>query len=251
MLQHDEYWKNRVAVITGATHGICLRLAERLADKGVRIAIIYKDNDVQAESFAEAISSRNSESMVVKGNITEKNNLVTLVSNVIEKWGRIDFLVNGVGTDISAPISELSEDEWALSQEIILNVPFRLIKYCLPVMHEQHFGRIINIGASSRNYMEGQAGLAPFGVNKGALNILTKTLAIEEISKGITVNMVAPGSTAEAGVNKEEDRIPVSRIPIGRRMTRDEVTEAIMYFLSENAASVTGQFIGINGGCST
>lgn len=247
----DGYWDGRVAVITGATHGIGFRLAERLAAKGVRIAAIYKSNDDQAHSLAESIASLKSESVIIKGDVLEKDKLKELIDSATDKWGRVDFLINNVGIDKWSPVSELSEEDWLLSQEIILNVPFRLIKLCLPIMHEQHFGRIIMMGASSRNYMEGQAGFAPFGVNKGALNILTKTLALEEISKGITVNMAAPGSTAESGVNKEEDRIPLSKIPLGRRMARDEVTEAILYFLSENAGSVTGQFIGINGGCST
>ena len=73
---------------------------------------------------------------------------------------------------------------------------------------------------------------------------------MEEIKNGITSNMVAPGSTADSGVNKEEDRIPISQIPIGRRIARDEVVDGILFFLSENANSVTGQFLGINGGCS-
>lgn len=251
MKEYDMYWQGRVAIITGATHGIGLRLAERLAERGVKIATMYKSNDEQAKSFAETIASLNSESIIIKGDVIEKHNLERLVGNVIDKWGHIDFLVNNIGTDISGPISDLTEEDWILSQEIIINVPFRLIKLCLPIMHKQHFGRIITMGASSRNYMEGQTNLAPFGVNKGALNILTKTLALEEISKGITVNMVAPGSTAESGVNKEEDRISISKIPLGRRIERDEVTEAILYFLSKNAESVTGQFIGVNGGCST
>jgi NAD(P)-dependent dehydrogenase (short-subunit alcohol dehydrogenase family) len=117
-------------------------------------------------------------------------------------------------------------------------------------MRNQKFGRIINVGASSKNYMQGQPGLAPFGVFKGALNIFSQTLALEEISYGITVNVVAPGSTADSGTKKEEDRIPISKIPIGRRISKDEVTEAMLYFMSENAAGVTGQFIGVNGGCS-
>ncbi|MDP4094413.1 MAG: SDR family oxidoreductase [Bacillota bacterium] len=251
MKECNEYWQDKVAIITGATHGIGLRLAERLAEKGVKIATIYKSNDEQAQNFINTMTALNSESIIIKGDITEKSNLNKLVESVNDKWGKIDFLVNNVGTDIWAPISELSEEDWLLSQEIILNVPFRLIKLCLPIMHKQNFGRIITMGASSRNYMEGQANLAPFGINKGALTIFTKTLALEEIHNGITVNMVAPGSTAESGVNKEEDRIPLSKIPIGRRMTREEVTEAILYFLSKNAECVTGQFIGINGGCST
>jgi len=246
----SDYWKNRTAVITGTTHGIGLRLAERLAEKGVRISGIYKNNDAQARECGHKITSLGSDSHIIKGDILEKENIKKLIKETVEKWGRIDFLINNIGTDISGKIAELNENDWLLSQEIILNVPFRTIKLCLPIMRERHFGRIITLGASSRNYMKGQAGLAPFGINKAALKIFTQTLALEEIENGITANMVAPGSTADAGVNKEEDRIPLSKIPIGRRMTRDEVTEAILYFLSENAASVTGQFIGINGGCS-
>jgi len=246
----SEYWKNKTAIITGTTHGIGLRLAERLAAKGVRISGIYRNNDSQADECRQKILSLGSDSHIIKGNILEKENIQKLVTETMEKWGRIDFLINNIGTDIWGKIADLNEDDWLLSQEIILNVPFRTIKQCLPIMRKQRFGRIITLGASSRNYMKGQAGLAPFGINKAALQIFTQTLALEEIENGITANMVAPGSTAEAGVNKEEDRIPLSKIPIGRRMTRDEVTEAILYFLSENAGSVTGQFIGINGGCS-
>jgi 3-oxoacyl-[acyl-carrier protein] reductase len=244
----DNYYKNKVALITGATHGIGLRLAEKLFEKGVNTATIYRANDEQANNLQNKLESK---CIVMKGDILDKNNLKTLVEKTLSKWNRIDFLINNIGIDISKEIFNLTEEEWIKSQEIILNIPFRLIKLCLPIMRKQNFGRIINMGASSRNYMIGQAGLAPFGINKSALNILTKTLALEEIKYGITVNMVAPGSTAEAGVNKEEDRIPVSDIPIGRRLTRDEIIDGIMYFLSENSKGVTGQFLGINGGCST
>jgi NAD(P)-dependent dehydrogenase (short-subunit alcohol dehydrogenase family) len=248
-MSHD-YWRNRVAVITGATHGIGLRLAERLAERGVKIATIYKFHDDQAKAFETDIKGLGSDCIVLKGDIRNTDILTAMIDQTVAKWGRIDFLVNNVGIDISDRISSLSEEDWLKSQEIILNVPFRTVKRCLPVMQRQQFGRIITMGASSKNYLLGQAGLAPFGVNKGALRIFTETLALEEIKNGITVNMVAPGSTADAGSLKEEDRLPVQSIPIGRRITRDEVTEAILYFLSENAGSVTGQYIGVNGGCS-
>lgn len=251
MVDSNEYWNGKTAVITGATHGIGLRLAERLAERGVKVATIYKSNDEQAKAFTDTMASLQTESIVFKGDVTDKSSLERLVHSAYQQWGRVDFLVNNVGIDIWGPIGELSEDDWLRSQEVILNVPFRLVKLCLPIMRKQNFGRMIMMGASSRNYMEGQTNLAPFGIHKGALTIFTKTLALEEIRNGITVNMVAPGSTAEAGVHDEADRIPISKIPIGRRITRDEVTEAILYFLSENAGSVTGQFLGINGGCST
>jgi 3-oxoacyl-[acyl-carrier protein] reductase len=82
-------------------------------------------------------------------------------------------------------------------------------------------------------------------------NGFTKTLALEEIQNGITVNMVAPGSTRGAGSNPEEKRIPISQIPIGRRVEVQEVVDAILYFLSNGAGAVTGQCIGVNGGLST
>jgi len=246
----NNYWDSKVAIITGATHGIGLRLAERLSEKGVKISTIYRNNDDQANDLKKIINNNGSELLIIKGDIVDKNNIKALIEGTISKWNRIDFLINNIGIDISKEIYNLSEEEWNISQEIMLNVPFRIIKSCLPIMRKQKFGRIINMGASSKNYMKGQAGFTPFGLNKAALNILTQTLALEEIKNGITSNMVAPGSTAESGVNKEEDRIPISQIPIGRRINRDEIVDGIIYFLSENANSVTGQFLGINGGCS-
>ena len=246
----NDYWSGKTAIITGATHGIGLRLAERLSEKGVKISTIYRNNDDQANSLKKIIENNGSESYIIKGDILDKNNIKTLIDSTVNEWNRIDFLINNIGIDIAKEIYYLSEEEWIMSQEIMLNVPFRTIKLCLPIMRKQKFGRIINMGASSRNYMKGQFGLSPFGINKAALTILTQTLALEEIKNGITSNMVAPGSTADSGVNKEEDRIPISQIPIGRRMARDEVVDGILFFLSENANSVTGQFLGINGGCS-
>jgi 3-oxoacyl-[acyl-carrier protein] reductase len=244
------YWEGRVAVITGATHGIGLRLVERLAEKGVKIATIYRDNDEQAEKLKSYLENLKVEFIILKGDITHPNNISNLVATSFDKWGRIDFLINNIGNDTWGNIFDLSIEDWMNTEELLLNVPFRMMKECLPIMRKQGFGRIINVGASSKNYMKGQAGLAPFGIFKGALNILSQTLALEEISHGITVNVVAPGSTSDSGIHKEEDRIPINKIPIGRRISRDEVTEAMLYFLSENSGVVTGQFIGVNGGCS-
>ena len=243
---NTDYWFNRVAIITGATHCIGLRLAERLHELGVHIATIYRSNDEQANQW----KLRFPEEIIMKGDIMNPDNITRLVTLTYERWNRIDFLINNVGNDCWKPIYDLSYEEWNNTQMLLLNVPFLTCKECLPIMRQQSFGRIINLGASSKDYLKGQAGLAPFGVFKGALVIFSQTLALEEITHGITVNVVAPGSTADAGVNPEEKRIPVSRIPIGRRISRDEATEAILYFLSENASTTTGQFIGVNGGCS-
>jgi NAD(P)-dependent dehydrogenase (short-subunit alcohol dehydrogenase family) len=106
-MMDDSYWQGRVAVITGATHGIGLRLAERLADKGVRIATIYHNNDAQAIALRKTIEDRGSEYMIAKGDIAEKANIKELTDAADRRWGRIDFLINNIGVDISGPIAEL------------------------------------------------------------------------------------------------------------------------------------------------
>jgi 2-hydroxycyclohexanecarboxyl-CoA dehydrogenase len=126
-------------------------------------------------------------------------------------------------------------------------------------LHDEHRKKFLEnrslaskfLNRKMRGSLRGAAGLGAFGIHKAALTVLTKTLALEEIGNGITVNMVAPGSTQGAGALPEEARLPVKNIPLGRRVTVDEVVGAILYFLSDTAAGVTGQCLGINGGLST
>ncbi len=241
----------RTAVIPGATRGIGRGLFHRLGKLGVNVATVYHADETAALRFQEEAKELGIGYHIEKMDIRDFKGIELFIAKVHEKFGRMDYLVNNVGIDDCKPIFDESMEEWRMSQDIILNAPFFMSKLVLQYMREQKFGRIVNMGASSKDYYNGAAGLGPFGVHKAALTVLTKTLALEEIRNGITVNMVAPGSTKDAGVNPEGKRIPVSQIPIGRRVEIDEVVDAIMYFLSDNSNSVTGQFIGINGGLST
>lgn len=242
---------NRVAIVTGGTKGIGGGICRRLLSGGVNVATLYHRDQEAADrlkSFAQAVGMR---AIVECIDVRDSDALKTFVASAQNEFGRIDYFINNVGIDVFKSIMDLSFHEWKESQDIILNAPLVLCRLVVPIMRHQAFGRIINIGASSKDYMKGTPGLAAFGVHKGALAILTKTLAIEEIANGITVNMVAPGSTRNAGTFPEEERIPIASIPLGRRVEIDEVVEAVMYFLSEKAASVTGQFLAVNGGLST
>jgi 3-oxoacyl-[acyl-carrier protein] reductase len=242
---------NRAAIITGATKGIGHGIAERLIAVGVNIATIYHGDDEAAGRLKKEGEAAHVRTLIEKIDVTAFSALEDFAALVLKEFGRIDYLINNVGIDIFKPVAELTFSDWRLSQDIILNAPFVLSKCVLPVMRKQGYGRIVNIGASSKDYLKGTSGLAAFGVHKGALTLLTKTLALEEIANGITVNMVAPGSTRNAGIFPEEERIPISSIPLGRRIEIGEVVEAVMYFLSDQAGSVTGQCIGVNGGLST
>lgn len=217
----------------------------------MNVATIYHNDDNSARLFEEEANSFGIEYHIERINVRDFDKLDSYVERVFQKFGRIDYLINNAGVDDFSYLYDITFDDWKLSQDIILNAPFYLSKLVLPIMRNQRFGRIINIGASSKDYYKGAPGIGAFGVHKAALTVLTKTRALEEIKHGITVNMVAPGSTKDASTNPEKMRIPITQIPIGRRVEIDEVVDAIMYFLSDRANSVTGQFIGVNGGLST
>lgn len=241
----------RVALITGGTRGIGRGIAVELARQGIKLAVIYGTDQISAEKLREDIASLGGEVFLIRYDISQLNKIKDIVCQAKDYFGRIDYLINNVGINVYKSIKEVTLEEWKLSQDIILNAPFLFCKSVIPIMREQKFGRIVNIGASGSDYFKGKAGLGPFGVHKSALVVLSRTLALEEIGNGITVNVVAPGSTKDAGDILEGQRIPVSFIPLGRRVEVDEVVKGVLYFLSDKSAGVTGQFLGINGGLST
>lgn len=241
----------KTIIITGATRGIGKGLFDRLSPRSFNLATMYHSDDKSADLLRNTCIEKDIDFIIEKINVKDFNQVRLFVDNVISKYGRVDYLINNVGTSVFKTIHDTTLDEWEESQDILLNAPFVLCKSVLPIMRQQQFGRIVNIGASTKDYMKGVAGIGLFAIHKAALTVLTKTLALEEIQHGITVNMVAPGSTKDAGIIPEENRTSVSQIPIGRRIEVDEVVEAIMYFLSDKAGSTTGQFLGVNGGSST
>jgi 3-oxoacyl-[acyl-carrier protein] reductase len=242
---------DRAAIITGATRGIGNGLFRSLTDKGISVATVYHGDEASAQKFRGYAEKIGIDYHIEKIDIRDYAMLDGFVQRVVNKFGRVDYLINNIGYDDWNLLYNITLDDWKLSQDIILNAPFYLSKLVLPIMRKQGFGRIVNLGASSKDYYKGAAGIGAFGVHKAALTVLTKTLALEEIKHGITVNMVAPGSTERAGTTPEDQRIPIDKIPLGRRVTVDEIVAAIEFFLSENTTSITGQFLGVNGGLST
>lgn len=243
--------EQKVAVITGCTRGIGHEVFLRLAAEGVAVAGVYHRDEAAADAFRAEAEKAGIGWYLEKMDVSDPSHIPGFVSKVQGRFGRIDYLLNNVGVDSAASVVDVTPEQWKLSQDTILNAPFFFMKAVLPLMRSRHFGRVVNIGASSKDYMKGAAGLGPFGVHKAALEVLTKTVALEEIAHGITVNMVAPGSTEGAGTLREEERIPVVRIPLGRRVGLGEVADAVLYFFSERSGATTGQFLGVNGGLST
>ncbi len=244
-------FSGRAAIVTGGTRGIGKGICRALISRGVRVATLYHQDEESARAFSREAEATGIPFRIARVDVADFGGLEAFVRSTVEAFGRLDYLVNNVGVHLFKRIGDLSLEEWRLSQETILNAPFVLSRLVLPAMRERRFGRIVNIGASSKNYLQGAPEMGAFGIHKAALTVLTKTLGLEEIPSGITVNMVAPGSTQGAGDVPEEQRIPISRIPLGRRVEIGEIIEAVMYFLSEQSSGVTGQCLGVNGGLST
>jgi NAD(P)-dependent dehydrogenase (short-subunit alcohol dehydrogenase family) len=242
---------SKVALVTGGTRGIGRAVVLRLAAAGASIATLYHRDEEAAAALSEELTALGAPHLVSRCDVRDFEALRRFSGEVLARFGRIDYLVNNVGIDIFQRVEEVSFEQWREAQDVMLNAPFVLTREILPGMRARHFGRIVMIGASSRDYEKGAAGLAPYGVHKTALKVLVRTLAMEAIGAGITVNMVAPGSTSDAGTIPEERRIPVSSIPLGRRVLPDEIAAAVGYFLSAEAGATTGQCLNVNGGLAT
>jgi NAD(P)-dependent dehydrogenase (short-subunit alcohol dehydrogenase family) len=212
---------------------------------------VYHDDDRSARELQDICENAAVRLLIWKKDVANPTWINNFVSTIIEEFGGVDYLVNNVGINIFKRISETSFAEWKLAQDIILNAPFIMCKAVIPSMRIQKFGRIVNIGASAADYLKGAPGLAAFGVHKAALTVLTRTLAMEEIRHGITVNMIAPGPTENAGDIPDRDRISIDSLPLGRRTQISEIVDSVTYFLSDNACGITGQVLNINGGMST
>jgi len=189
-------------------------IAKRLIGTGVDVATVYHRDSEAADRFRKEAKESGCRMIIERMDVTDFSALDRFVSSVMKEFGRVDYLINNVGIDtLDKSVHDMTFDEWKLSQDVLLNAPFLLCKSVIPTMRKQGYGRIINIGASSKDYRKGIPGLSAFGVHKGALAIFTKTLALEEITNGITVNMVAPGSTKNAGTFPEEKENPGKQYP--------------------------------------
>jgi len=161
----------RVALVTGGTRGIGRGIVESLLGHGVAVATTYHQDEAAAESLRRYGQESRAQLLVEKFDVTQLNQVAEFVRRTHQRFGRIDYLVNNVGADCCRPIADIAVKEWLDSADLILHAPFAFARAVVPIMRQQRFGRIINIGASYRNYTSAHAGFAPFSVFKGALGV--------------------------------------------------------------------------------
>ena len=225
----------RVAIITAGGSGMGAGAARKLASDGFQVAILSSSG--KGEALAEELGG-----IGVTGSNQSNQDLKTLVDKTVEKWGRIDVLVNSAGHGPRAPLLDLSDDDWHRGMEVyFLNVvrPTRLVT---PIMQKQKSGVIINISTFAA--FEPDSVFPTSGVFRAGLAAYTKLFANAYASENIRMNNVLPGFV-DSLPEKEEFR---ERIPMGRYGKTDEISSVITFLASEGAGYITGQNIRVDGG---
>jgi 3-oxoacyl-[acyl-carrier protein] reductase len=241
----------RVALVTGGGRGIGRAIALKLAEVGATVVVNDVGDSTPAEGVAEEIRKMGGESLVVLADISQSSEVARLVDNAVEKYGKIDILVNNAGITRDQLIMRMSDDEWDKVLGINLKGVFLCSKAVLRPMMKQRWGRIVSI--SSIVGLIGNAGQANYASAKAGVIGLTRTIAKEVASRGITANAIAPGfidTPMTQQLPEERKQELMNQVPLGYLGTPRDIAEAVAFLASEEARYITGQVITVDGGIS-
>ncbi|HUE42466.1 MAG TPA: SDR family oxidoreductase [Candidatus Sulfotelmatobacter sp.] len=241
--------QNRVALVTGGSRGIGRGIAVKLAQDGARIAIAYRSNKAAAQQTLRQLQTGGTDCVAVEIDINDSARAEQLVRTVVDRFGRLDILVNNVGDFRWGTLAESPVEDWQNIISSNLMTVLYASRAALPHMRRGRWGRIINLGAVGAERAFGQAKISAYAAAKAAVVALSRSLALEEAKNGITVNVVNPSSIDENELTLTEARkIRDARFPIGRPPTVEDVAHSVAYFASEEAEYVTGQVVNVSGG---
>lgn len=239
----------RTALVTGATRGLGIAIAEQLAQAGARVAMNFA-HDAEQAAVALAQVSQSGEAALFPGDALSERGVNTLVAQVQARWGDIDTVViNATPAQFELPLQDYTDSQIQSMLQAFLMGPHYLTKAVMGAMKAAKFGRIINI--TSEVFDEGNANFSAYVAAKGAQVGYLRSTAMELAPYGITVNGVAPGwipVERHQEVPQENKDAYLASIPVGRWGTREDIAAAVLFFASESAGFITGQNLSVNGG---
>ncbi len=241
----NDAFNGRIAFVTGATRGIGLAIAERLADAGAFV-IGTATSETGAASISEKLGARGRGIVL---DVTNAEAALAAVNAVVTEFGRIDILVNNAGITRDQLAMRMTDEAWDAVIATNLTAAFRLSRTVLRPMMKARFGRIINI--TSVVGAMGNAGQANYAAAKAGLIGMSKSIAREVASRNITVNCVAPGfidTDMTKGLPEEHKKALLAQIPAQRLGQTDDIAAAVTFLASEPAGYITGTVLHVNGG---
>ncbi|MBV8723993.1 MAG: beta-ketoacyl-ACP reductase [Candidatus Eremiobacteraeota bacterium] len=242
-------FEGRVALVTGGTRGIGAAITKLLSESGAAVAAGYNRGKESAEKFANEMSSKGAKISVHQGRVDDADDCSRVVREVMERFGRIDFLVNNAGITIDKTVRKMSVDDWRQVLNVNLSGAFQMTKATLEHMIERGSGRVVNISS-----VIGETGKIPqanYAASKAGLFGFSKSLALELAQRGITVNCVAPGFIETEMVAAIPENVlakVVEKIPQRRLGRPEEVARVVRFLLEDESSYITGAVYSINGG---
>src|SRR5688572_21077733 len=242
--------EGKLVLVTGASRGIGAAIATACAEAGADVAVGYVTNEAGAERTVHAVEARGRQAEAFEADVSDPDQVARMVDAVVERFGRVDALVNNAGIMPESPVLEMSVEEWRRVIDVDLTGAFLCTREVAPAMVERGNGAIVMI--ASRLGQIGFPGVAHYAAAKAGVIALTKSLAKELGPQGVRVNAVAPGVTVTdmtAEVTEGEvGRKRLAELPAGRFAQPDEVAASVVFLLSDAASMYYGQTLAPNGG---
>ncbi|WP_134700340.1 3-oxoacyl-[acyl-carrier-protein] reductase [Ammoniphilus sp. YIM 78166] len=241
--------QDKVAVVTGASRGIGRSIALALAEAGADVVVNYSGSEQAAREVAAEVEKLGRKALVVQANVADQEQVAQLIQRTLDEFGRVDILVNNAGITRDNLLMRMKDDEWDAVIDTNLKGVYNCIKAVTRPMMKQRSGRIINI--SSVVAALGNAGQANYVAAKAGVIGLTKSVAREFASRGITVNAVAPGFIETDMTSKLSEEIQaglMTQIPLQRLGKPEDIAHMVRFLASEQASYITGQTFHVDGG---
>ncbi len=243
--------KDKVAVVTGAGRGIGREIAKTFAGYGAKVVVNFNGSEERANSLVEEIKAAGGEAVAFKANVADFAEAEALMKFAVATYGRIDILVNNAGITRDNLVLGMKEADFDDVININLKGTFNCIKHVYRTMMKQKYGRIINM--SSVVGIEGNAGQVNYAASKAGVIGITKSIAKELGSRGITANAIAPGfiktDMTDALSDKAKEAM-LDHITVKRLGEVSDIAETVAFLASDKASYITGQVIKVDGGMS-
>ena len=241
--------ENKIALVTGAGRGIGRAIAIAFAEEGAEVVINYNGSEERAKEVKQTIEENGGKASIYKCNVSDFVACEAMIKDIVKEYGHLDILVNNAGITKDGLIMKMKEEDFDSVLNVNLKGTFNTIRHSARQMLKQRSGKIINI--SSVSGILGNVGQANYAASKAGVIGLTKTMARELGSRGITVNAIAPGfvDTEMTGVLSEEIRENACKqIILGRFGKPEDIANTAVFLASDKADYITGQVISVDGG---